>query len=591
MMQAEQRLFPDLPDVSSVVEEPSDEDYARAARYALRLHRLPRAIEQISAALALAPDSQLHLTLLDEIFAASRAPLQLVRVSGADSFFGLLAVRAEALARSGAASEAFALLTEVVAFSPHTPYVPWAHRWLRDRRFAARVSPEDVAGLLLALAPLAPLATAANTASDGLNGNLSAALVLAAELAEQKPKSPHLAAARSRLLRALERYGEACAILREQGDTPEIAIERAMNHRALGELDECRRCYEQALAARPEDPKTWIALADIWLELADLEAAEAAYGRALALESSALTRGKRAYLRALLGAESEAALELERLAHGEKALRPFASDLHAYERGLIDPHDAIAGVIRDVLQRSLAFPPGQRLNARVRASRPLAPSAWLAFQLGRERLGRMGSLIVEHDAGQPTASALWLRNESGFRCALSKPPAGVLDAVQRIAGLPFAWAHWAHEARAAAMTHAGCCQELVAATAWVGDPPDDIHPVEWVHRWQIAVALLLAAARMQWETRREALMLLLAERDWSSAAAVLGLVASAELDAGLREPVLEILTALASEPDAAQRAHARTLAISGMRIGNASEREPFARLRVTALLASIPRDD
>jgi tetratricopeptide (TPR) repeat protein len=582
-MQSAQRLFPDLPDVGSAVSEPSDEDYAVAARYALRLRRLPRAVEQISAALALAPDSQAHLGLLDEILAASRAPLQLVQPPEAGAFFGLLAVRAEVLARSGAASESLALLTEVVTFSPCTAYVAWAARWLKDPRFAARVLPEDVAALLLALADLA---AEADLAQDGLQRNLAAALVLATELGHAHAKSTTLVVARSRLLCAMDRSREAHDSLRALGDSPEVAIERALLHRAEGELEACRECYEQALAARPEDPKTWLALGDTWLELAALEAADNAYARANELEPSTLARGKHAYTRALLGGEPESASVLDRLAREESELRPFAIDLAAYQHCLVDPHDELARVIRGALRRSLDLPPGRRLNVRVRASRPLPPSAWQAFQLGLERLGREGSLVVEHDAPERAIGSLWLRDEAGFCCALGRPAEDVLEFVQRLARLPYGWERWKHEARAAAVSF-GALPGIVATAACVSAPPDDIHPVEWVHRWQIAVALSIAAMAAPWHVRRKALLLLLADDDWVSTATVLGLVAVAEFDTELRPAVLDILTAQASARDAALKPNARALAIGGMRIANGLERAPFVRLRLSIVSASV----
>ena len=73
------------------VENPTDADYAAAARWALQQKNLPLAVQQVSAALALNPLHEPHLRLLDDIVARGRGPLLLVELPEKGAFFGICA--------------------------------------------------------------------------------------------------------------------------------------------------------------------------------------------------------------------------------------------------------------------------------------------------------------------------------------------------------------------------------------------------------------------------------------------------------------------------------------------------------------------
>ena len=105
-----------------------------------------------------------------------------------------------------------------------------------------------------------------------------------------------------------------------------------------------------------------------------------------------------------------------------------------------------------------------------------------------------------------------------------------------------------------------------------------------MHRWQITGALSIASLAAPWHARRDALQLLLAAADdWSSAAAILGFAACAELDPELRAPVLAIFVELAQAEHASRKPSARALAIAGMRLAEGAARTLFIRLRVALL--------
>jgi hypothetical protein len=75
-------VSPAPPDLSQgpFIENPTDEDYANAARAALAMkdHRL--ALEQAAAAASLRPLHAPHVALLDEAIAATKGPLRKPRL-------------------------------------------------------------------------------------------------------------------------------------------------------------------------------------------------------------------------------------------------------------------------------------------------------------------------------------------------------------------------------------------------------------------------------------------------------------------------------------------------------------------------------
>lgn len=173
------------------IENPTDEDYATAARWALQRKDFLLAVQQASAAASLRPLHEPHLRLLDEVIARARAPLALLALPDGAIFFGLVAARARALARFERFDEALRNLFEVAAFRPDIPFLCWAPAWVATAKAAKRVAPETVAEGLSALAE----AISDRQLSEGARKNLEAALEIAERVQARHPPCEALAAA------------------------------------------------------------------------------------------------------------------------------------------------------------------------------------------------------------------------------------------------------------------------------------------------------------------------------------------------------------------------------------------------------------
>jgi tetratricopeptide (TPR) repeat protein len=553
------------PPQGEYIENPTDEDYAAAARAALAAkdHRL--ALEQAAAAASLRPQHEPHVRLLDEAIASTKAPLVALQLSPGGTFFGLVAARARALARLHRTGEALDCLFQATTFSPKTPFLRWALPWVAHARDAKRVDPKALALAVVLLA----------SAGDGAAvANLEAADAIADKVQRAAGDGEGaLVVARSRVLRALGRDDDALALLAGRGDWA-LVVEQGALYRKRGALEERVRCFERASELRPEDVATRLDLGDAFLADARLDDAAGAYERSLALEpSQPWARAALAYVRFLAsGKPMPPAVAVD------DATRALVADAEAYVTTLSDPIDPIARVLRSVA-RGPTSPPDHPMRVRVRAERPLAPSARAAFDLVLARLGRTGTLDVAHDGDDtpPRFGPVWRLERGRWVPSAGRPSDEVIASLAALATTPFAWDAW-RTAAAAAPTR-GTIDGLLAAMAHVPALTDDRDVVQHAHAFQVAAALHIALGPWTETARLDALTSLAeAVDDWTAAAAWLGLRALA--GTGELRPQIEALAReVLPDPHAPLPPMARALAITGCELATREGRAPFLRLR------------
>ena len=221
-----------MPDVRSpprgeFIEDPTDEDYAAAARAALSVDNHPLALEQAAAAASLRPLHEPHVRLLDEAIAATKGPLQALELKAGGTFFGMVAARGRALARLNRTGEALDCLFQAATFAPTTPFVLWGVPWVAHAREARKV---DARQLALRIVELVQAGASPQ--------NLAAAGAIAEKVqAAASSEEGALRVARSRMFRALGRPDEALTLLEGRRDWASI-VERGAVHRDRHDLGE-----------------------------------------------------------------------------------------------------------------------------------------------------------------------------------------------------------------------------------------------------------------------------------------------------------------------------------------------------------------
>ncbi len=509
------------PSTGEWVEDPGGADYARAAAAALGRGDHREALELAVAAFCVDPVPA-HERMVDRVIDETPRALESLRPPrDRATFYGALAGYARALARRGRVAEASALLIEAVAACPDSPVLAWADRWTISRADAQKVASDELAARLVEL----ERAAAATDISGPVAENLERAERVGERVARWQ-LSPRLDAARSRILRRLGRWDDAVRLL-ESSPAPrwELAVERAAICADQGDDSGRVHFLTTASALRPEEVGTWIDLGEARLACGAIDQAAAAFAKARDLDSGAsLSTGLHAYARALAGGRPLRAPEIleDAIARaGEedrRLLLPYALDLDAYERVLVDPVDPLLAVLRSFAAHA-ASGTEREIVVRARSLGPLAPSARLAFHAIRESHRRDATLEVRSERAEGSFGPLF--DARGIPLP-ERPTAPVERAISAVASSPFEWGSWVRRAREAATTLDAPVDAIIAGIAHPAPAPSEEDLPRQVHRYQIAAALVAAASD---PTRATEAMFSIAGAidDWSSIAALLAL--------------------------------------------------------------------
>jgi tetratricopeptide (TPR) repeat protein len=552
-------LFPDLPEITESVSDPTADDYAVAARYALGRKQLPRAIEQVSGAIGLEPKNPAHRTLLADILAASRDPLQLLSLPEPGAFYGRAAARAWYLLKKGKVDEALALLADVVAFRPNLPFLGWLEE-VGAGGIEQRVSPAGVGRVLSELMR----GLEGQGILEGGRENVSHGLRLAAGVARRFPTNGPLLVARCQVLRALGSLDAALELARAH-ESWERWLVTSWVARDRGQFDDELAALDRALALRPHDADVLTDAGFCWIRKGDLSAAERMWARAVEHGGTVLSRAGLLYLRAL-SSEVDARKELEALPESQ-AQRVLVRDLEAWQSELPDPLDPTVRVIRDVL-RSSAGPAEAVVRASVEVPGIVAPSAQQAFELGRRTRGSRIELDFRGDRAA-------LVGPSG---ATSPEQRAVAESVLlSFMDVPFSWAKWLAMATLASPVTPEAIWSLL-----LEPPPSPLEadPVQWLVHLHAAGGFLLG---VHGEAGALIDRLLEATHDWVCSAGLVALAVQAETGRQDWARASATFSRLVPPTGARLPVYARTLAVLGMRVPS-SERETFRRLRAQAAL-------
>ncbi|MEZ4376567.1 MAG: hypothetical protein R3B07_37535, partial [Polyangiaceae bacterium] len=540
---------PELAQGPEYIEDPSAADYCNAARWALRRRDLRLAVEQVAGAAALAADDPEVRRLLDEVFSASRSPIQLTKPESGEAFFGNLAVYALALAKSGKTDEALQHLLEALRFAPSSAFLVWfKERWSGQPAQHVGLSSVQATRLLNSLCSLL---------NRGLHpANIDTALHVS-QAARARHADPQLALAEAEFLRGLEQPEHALKLLEAQHASWATLVARASLCADLGRNAERKVLLEQAIDLDAQDVTARLDLCAAWLLDGDPKGA-CEVARAWDLTSSTELRALADYAAWL--AEAAPAPEL----HGDSALiRSLRADIAAYTTWIPDPVDGLAGLVR---RFQVQRPTGV---AKIRTDNHVAPS----FLCITRQLALRCQVLSEAE-GSARFGPLWSDT------AVEPPPSEVLETVRGVSRLEFDWATWSSAASRAALSLGSS-----AALAWRAmahfpliQPPLGVDLVQTLMGEQLAGCLLTAAAPVPASERISILTELVdATDDWSAAAALAGLYALALAEPSQAAAVRALFVSKLPAADVALPPGARALAVFGCKLFS-SDGDPRAFL-------------
>lgn len=512
---------------------------AAVAREAMRQQDWPHAAFHVASALSRDPERPDLLALLDELVARVGGvddALRLYPLEGG-TWFGPAAVHARLLAPADPGA-ALSLLCDVAVARPDVPFFTWALPWVEvvDGPAAARA----VARLLrCALAPDSPTAPPA--------------LELLAGLRRRFPEQETFWWVASILARRSGRLDEAVALATHglaRWGSWNLAVALANAHRERGDVEGAEAAWERAIALDPGDVSARLDQADHRLSRRDLAGARAKYQEVLALQPG------HPWATPSLAFVDWRDPERRCTVHHRLALEDWARAHPDAPRGreladLITPWVGWLPGPTDATVRSLdaAAENGSEALSIGVSEQESPSSAWAA----REAFGQAprGPRRARPDGRTPRSPERWTpwRWSADDEPApnLPPPPAAVSAALAAVAAGRFDAHAWL------AADVAGTAEQLLAATLHPGAPPDRHRPWHW--RWRVVHAAAFAlAGRPGWAStdHRAALRSMLAVRqDWLAGAAAVALAARALADAEVRAEVAPLLHELlvADRPD------------------------------------------
>ncbi len=568
------------------VDNPSGDDYAKAAREALDQAHLREGIICVAAALAFDPNREAWLELMDAILERADDPLALVEVDRERPFFGLVAVRAWALARVGRVDDALALILEVATYRPAIPYLRWAKQWVQ--RHAKRKVDLNRVG-----APLSRFVQELGRGDDDerRRTNVEAAVELTRTLRTQHPDRGEITFLETTMLRWLGRSEDALAIaLQEDDRRPSYfgAVEIACAHRDLGNIDGAIAFFRKALEHDSSQLAPHLDIGDMLLNEGRFSEAAEAYQRALEQQPThPWAHPSSLYARHLTSSHPGALAELEALASQEAEpgrATALLRDLMLLESVLPRPQDLSADAVESAIGQIEASPsrgPGITHQVNVTVTHPESPSVGLAFAQAMTELGEQAKLHIEveripnPDPREPRGEVdfvLWRYRDDVSAVALPPPESSIVAAVADLATTDFDEARWYEAAREAAAPLADESASAIAA-AMVHPPakrPSHIPPLDWVYRVQVATAFVLARLDDGWQAARRRRALLTVARgpaDWSVAAALVALSAVAQRSREAAEELANVFAELDQGiPDDSFSPYAYTLTLARLRL-------------------------
>ncbi|MCB9600359.1 MAG: tetratricopeptide repeat protein [Sandaracinus sp.] len=528
-----------------------------------------------------------------------------------------VALHALALAIAHDWSPAFEMLFRLGTDDPRTPYLQWAESWCNSHPSA----------LLLDLGRVGPALMAfADKFEDPIDAQspwwktLQAGTAVMKRLSETFVDNRGLKTVYVKLLRRGGRFDEALAIAREVGaQDPYFGhLMTAWTYRDMDRPHDAIASFHAARAAK-DDPSVLLDVGDLHLNHGEYEQAHETYRQVPQGEGYDWAVASYWAAHHLATRDPQSLANLTSMVATNPRAKELHAWIHAYAEVMPTPRDLTAGIVRDVLGHLRRSPgsPDAPAKLDVNITSIESPSVSVAFEVAKRMTGGHAALNVnpekeaEPDPRQPLITAIgrgpdavyqqfpiWVYEGARPRINAPVPPPAAQQAVARLASTPFDWAGWQRAAAEAAPSLRGQVVGLVCTLVHPPTPPqappsawsarstaDDVDPVEWTWKCQVAAALLVTKLDAGWNgsERRSGLCAMVhGPIDWTISAALpcLGLVYAECPEA--RDELRQIFDALRQRvPDIGYACYRAPLEAVTMRLPDVDEkarRQAWTRL-------------
>jgi tetratricopeptide (TPR) repeat protein len=266
-----------------VTDAPDPDEELAEGRAFLEEGDLDEALMRAARAVAVAPQRHDVLAFADEVLARHPSPLPQLVLSD-DVPYGIVAMRARALARRARLLEATDLAIQLSTFRPALDFGPWAAEWLSSIPTEIRATEADQ--LLARIVAYAKPLLGSSTLDPALRANATAMCEILARIEPLVGAPAKASYLRTSLLRRLGRTEEALALAQEayvREPSWLSAVEVASAFRDASRWSEAAEWYRRAATHDPKDSTAWTDLGRVLMEAGDFIGSERAFERALAI--------------------------------------------------------------------------------------------------------------------------------------------------------------------------------------------------------------------------------------------------------------------------------------------------------------------
>ena len=500
-----------------------------AASAALSANDLPRAAHHVGEALAADPLDGRALALAQRLLTSVGDPVGFTAL-GDDATIAKAGLHAMALAVAHNFSEAFEVLFNLARQRPAVPYMVWGQTWIEQHPSAQLLDLEVVGPALSDFSgsfddPVDP--------EDARHRNVTVAADILRRLHTTFNHARPLGIQALKLLRLAKRFDEALALAREEQGRDAFfgQMMEAWTRKDMEDPQGAIAAFMRAFEVNP-DPSILLDVGDLQLQQGAFEHAVQTYGRVeQSAEEYAWAHPHHAAAQYLVSRDPRWFAYVEQLAQqGNEAAQKLVGDLTLFSRELPVPEDLTLGPVRGVFEQLRGQPPSDDApTLGITVSNPESPTVALCMRSATATIGHTVNLKIKVDnipqpdpratldvalggGADPLADAfpLWRWSGTDATPAPAAPPSNVLEAVTSLACTPDVNLHaWLEKAKTIAPPLAGQAQALAAAMVHPRPlPHPEADPGEWVHRWQLAAAVLLARIDTGWgaSQRRAALL-------------------------------------------------------------------------------------
>ncbi|MCE9575568.1 MAG: tetratricopeptide repeat protein [Deltaproteobacteria bacterium] len=548
-------------------DHPTPEQEIATARQAFASGDLKHALHHVGCALTSNPMHQEYMGLLNQIvgtICARPDAMQLTELEEGPNFVDA-AMRSYVLAWMRNWEEALDLITDVAVVRPDIPWLLWAEWWLSQPGVVASITWDEFAsGTLVDLAKITQRCPTPMEKDDPRLTNVQAAARIIDSIRGVYGNQGFVwftAVMIGRRLGSTEQTLEMAQHAFKLDGKSMSAVSVANVLRDLKRTDEAAKWFHKAADIDKEDVSAFLDCGDMYIDAQRWDDAIAEYDKVLKrspdhtwatpsryycyFKKSGDIKAKLALLR-----ETERGDDTQRARELAQSIDPPFPFLTFIPR----PGDASANGLNAIFEEMFDNPAKHHgSTVRLKLSHLESPSVVAAFWLQMEMWGPTVGFdyqvekIQTPDPRLPKAQvpfAIWQWDGTQPRPLLARPDYQFLRKIHEIAAEPFHFDIWGPAAQKLARELGpGATQHLLAAMTFPPRPPgSNWRVINWTHRAQIAIALVLAHVDEGWQgsMRQRALYsLLYGPTDWTTGAAIVALGYLGRKEPAIRAEVLQ----------------------------------------------------